>query len=98
MARMELPEIGQWYQGRDGAFEVVALDEERMMVDVQYFDGTVSEMDMELWYSNVSGSIAPPEDWSGPFDDLDRADLDEAEIAAQPVSLQGVIEEFDWYK
>lgn len=98
MARMVLPEVGQWYQGSDGAFEVVAQDEDRMTVDVQYFDGTVAELDMETWYNSVSGPIAAPEDWSGPFDDLGRGDLDEAEIAAQPISLQGVIEDFDWYK
>ena len=44
------PTIGNWYriQGSD-SFEVVAFDEDDGTIELQYFDGTVEEMDIEDW-------------------------------------------------
>ena len=44
------PTIGNWYriQGSD-SFEVVAFDEDDATIELQYFDGTVEEMDLEDW-------------------------------------------------
>ena len=44
------PIIGNWYriQGSD-SFEVVAFDEDDGTIELQYFDGTVEEMDIEDW-------------------------------------------------
>ena len=44
------PGIGDWYRLNDGAlFEVVALDDDDGTIEIQYFDGTVEEMDIEDW-------------------------------------------------
>ena len=44
------PAIGDWYRLNGGAlFEVVALDEDDGTIEIQYFDGTVEEMDVEDW-------------------------------------------------
>jgi len=67
------PTIGNWYriQGSD-SFEVVAYDEDDGTLELQYFDGTVEEMDIEDWHAaKESGSleeVEPPEDWSGSVD------------------------------
>ena len=44
------PTIGNWYriQGSE-SFEVVAFDEDDGTIELQYFDGTVEEMDLEDW-------------------------------------------------
>jgi hypothetical protein len=67
------PEIGAWYSLRGGEkFEVVAIDEGERTIEMQSFDGTVEEMDMEDWESQyASGEIEvsdAPEDWSGSVD------------------------------
>ena len=49
-----LPGIGEWYRHTGGdLFEVVAFDEDDGTIEIQYFDGTVEEMDTEDWDSSV---------------------------------------------
>ena len=67
------PEIGAWYRLRGGeSFEVVAIDEDDGTIELQSFDGTVEEMDIEDWDAQrASGEIEnaeAPEDWSGSID------------------------------
>ena len=67
------PGIGDWYRLNGGAlFEVVARDDDDGTIEIQYFDGTVEEMDIEDWESQweegVLKSAEPPEDWSGSVD------------------------------
>ncbi|MBS0365705.1 MAG: hypothetical protein JSR67_07790 [Proteobacteria bacterium] len=67
------PDIGGWYR-LDGSalFEVVALDEDDGTVEIQYFDGTVEEMDIEDWEAQWDDgaleAAEAPEDWSGSVD------------------------------
>jgi hypothetical protein len=73
--------IGDWYSLRGGElFEVVAVDEAAGTVEVQYFDGTVEEFELDDWYGQCStGDIEEaeaPEDWTGSVD-IDR-DADES--------------------
>jgi hypothetical protein len=44
------PTIGNWYRIQGGdSFEVVAIDDDDGTIELQYFDGTVEEMDIEDW-------------------------------------------------
>jgi hypothetical protein len=67
------PVIGHWYkiQGSD-SFEVVAIDDDDGTIELQYFDGTVEEMDIEDWQAEHENGaleeIEPPEDWTGSVD------------------------------
>lgn len=68
------PGIGDWYRLQGGAlFEVVALDDDDGTIEIQYFDGTVEEMDIEDWETQCEDgaleSAEPPEDWSGSVDE-----------------------------
>lgn len=68
------PRIGDWYKTETGDnFEIVAVDEDDETVEIQYFDGTVEELDMDTWYDLNVDAIEPPEDWSGSMD-IQRAD------------------------
>ena len=44
------PIVGQWYRGgTNELFEVVAIDDKDETIEVQYFDGTVTEIDFDAW-------------------------------------------------
>jgi len=67
------PSIGDWYRHTGGdAFEVVAFDEDDGTIEIQYFDGTVEEMDTEDWDSQWADraleKAEQPEDWTGSVD------------------------------
>ena len=67
------PSIGEWYRHTGGdSFEVVAFDEDDGTIEIQYFDGTVEDMDIEdweaQWEDGALESAEPPEDWSGSVD------------------------------
>ena len=67
------PVIGDWYRLNGGAlFEVVAVDDDDGTIEIQYFDGTVEEMDVEdwetQWEDGALESAEPPEDWTGSVD------------------------------
>jgi hypothetical protein len=67
------PGIGDWYRLTGGElFEVVALDEDDGTIEIQYFDGTIEEMDVEdwneQWDEGALESAEAPEDWSGSVD------------------------------
>ena len=72
MAVQSDPEIGNWYQSTSSLlFKVVAIDEHDETIEIQYFDGTIGELEMELWESLAPEQLDAPDDWSGPFDDTD---------------------------
>ena len=63
------PVIGQWFSRPNGTlFEVVALDEEGGTVELQQFDGTIDEVDLEAWPELLLVEVSAPEDWSGSVD------------------------------
>ncbi len=68
------PLVGEWYIDPQGVvFEVVAVDADDGTVEVQYFDGTVEELESEAWEEMRPKLTEPPEDWSGSLD-MDRDD------------------------
>jgi hypothetical protein len=75
------PVVGQWYRGgTNELFEVVAIDDQDQTIEIQYFDGTVTEMEFDSWNEHLLDELIDaadaPEDWSGAVDveaeDLDR--------------------------
>jgi hypothetical protein len=84
------PIVGQWYRGATNElFEVVAVDDGDETIEIQFFDGTVTEMDFDAWQQQVLDrtleAAGAPEDWSGAVDveteDLDREFEDHARMA-----------------
>jgi hypothetical protein len=72
------PVIGQWFRRPSGVvFEVVAVDEEERTVEIQQFDGTIDEVDVENWTDLLATEVSAPEDWSGSVD-MDPEDIDKA--------------------
>ena len=63
------PTIGQWFRRPNGTLlEVVAVDESDDTIEVQHFDGTIDEIDIEAWREQFLVAVSAPEDWSGSVD------------------------------
>lgn len=71
------PIVGNWYEHLDKGlkFEVIAVDEDEGLVEIQYFDGDLEEIDLDNWYDLEIEVIEAPEDWTGPIDDIEEDDL-----------------------
>lgn len=71
------PEIGTWYRHLDKGheFQVVAFDQDEGLVEIQYFDGDLEEIDLDSWHGLDIEPIAEPESWSGPLDIGEMDDL-----------------------
>ena len=89
------PIIGNWYRNQETGndFEVVALDEDAQTIEIQYFDGELEELDLDAWYELAIESIEAPEDWSGPFDQLESDDLGYEEEGEEGSGNEGGNEE-----
>lgn len=65
----------QWYRNIDEEvlFEVVSVDND--MIEIQYMDGEVKEIDMDTWEELELEPIENPQDWLGSYDDMDSDDF-----------------------
>ena len=78
MGRDYEPVRGQWYENaeEDDSFRVLSVDEDAELVEIEYLDGDIEEMDLDTWHEMDLEKIAQPEGWAG--DDLaDDEDDDE---------------------
>lgn len=63
------PVVGKWFRRANGnTFEVVAVDEEDGTIEIQHFDATIEEVDLESWAELLTVEVSAPEDWSGSVD------------------------------
>ena len=63
------PVIGEWYRRPGGdSFEVVAIDRDDRTIEIQYFDGTIEEMEFDEWPEGEIEATEAPEDWTGSVD------------------------------
>ncbi len=71
------PNIDQWYQHRDKGelLRVVAVDKAAGVVEIQDFDGDIEELDFDAWRDMDLELAEQPEDWTGPYDDIETDDL-----------------------
>lgn len=78
------PRRGQWYAHLDKGetFQVVAIDSDDGLIEVQTFDGDVAEFERDAWRELDIEAIAAPEDWSGPFDEMQPDDAEPSELDA----------------
>ena len=79
------PVVGNWYAHRDkGAlFQVVALDEYAVTVEIHEFDGGLDELDFDEWQALSVDSAAQPEDWSGSEDDVEPDEFGYTDLSAE---------------
>lgn len=89
------PVIGHWYRRSNGSlFEVVAVDAEDGTVDLQFFDGTIDEVDLEVWPNLLIEAVGAPEDWSGSVD-MDPEDYSGEDDGELPLGWHDPLEMLD---
>jgi hypothetical protein len=71
------PVKGQWYENLEDeeTFRVLSVDEDSELVEIEYLDGDIEEMDLDTWHELDLERIEEPEGWAG--DDLDDEDEDD---------------------
>jgi hypothetical protein len=82
MARDHNPVPGQWYESLEDeeTFQVLSVDEDSELIELQYEDGDVEEIDYETWQEFDLDLTEEPEGWSGSDDEDDEDDdLDDAD-------------------
>ena len=82
MSRDNEPVKGQWYENveDDETFRVLSVDEDSDMVEIEYLDGEIEELDLEEWREFDLELIDEPEGWSEEDDedeDEDEEDWDD---------------------
>ena len=81
MAREYEPAVGQWYENIDEneSFRVLSVDEDAELVEVEYLDGDVEELDLETWHEFDLEKIEQPEGWSASDDEEEEEEEEEDE-------------------
>jgi hypothetical protein len=104
MTKRLSPIVGNWYTNRDRGelFQVVAVDEEAGTIEVQDFEGGLDEIDDEEWREMRLDAAVPPDDWSGPVDDVEPDEfgytditLNAGEESGPGLTWEDVIEDDD---
>ena len=89
------PPVGIWFRRPNGAmFEVVAVDEDDATIEVQYFDGTIDEIDFESWPGLMLLEVRAPEDWSGSLD-MDPEDFTGSDADDMPPGFHDPMDYLD---
>jgi len=80
------PIVDQWYMHHDKGemFRIVATDAATGNVEIQFFGGDVEEIEHDSWRELDIEAAAPPEDWTGPYDDVDLEDPGTGETGMRP--------------
>lgn len=67
MAREFEPVVGQWYENIDEneSFRVLSVDEDAELIEIEYLDGDIEEIDVDTWAEFDLDKIEQPEGWSG---------------------------------
>jgi hypothetical protein len=73
------PVRGQWYQNveEEEQFRVLTVDEDSELVEIEYLDGDIEELDIEAWHEMDLERIEQPEGWSESDEDDDEDDEDD---------------------
>ncbi|MGA2366800.1 MAG: DUF6763 family protein [Steroidobacteraceae bacterium] len=77
MAREYEPVAGQWYENIDEneSFRVLSVDEDSELIEIEYLDGELEELDLDSWQELDLEKIEQPEGWSA----SDKAEEEEEE-------------------
>lgn len=76
MGRDYEPVRGQWYENaqEDETFRVLSVDEDAELVEIEYLDGDIEELDLDAWHELDLEKIEEPEGWSDEDDDEEEED------------------------
>jgi hypothetical protein len=75
------PVKGQWYENveDDETFRVLSVDEDAELVEIEYLDGDIEELDIDAWHEMDLERIEEPEGWAAQEEEDDEDEDDEEE-------------------
>lgn len=81
MGRDYEPVAGQWYENveEDDSFRVLSVDPDAELVEIEYLDGDIEEIDLDTWHEMDLERIEEPEGWASDDDEDEDEDEDEEE-------------------
>jgi hypothetical protein len=81
VSRDNEPVKGQWYENveEEETFRVLSVDEDAEIVEIEYLDGEIEELDLEEWHDLDLELTQEPEGWSDEDEDEDWDEEDEEE-------------------
>jgi hypothetical protein len=81
VAREYEPVSGQWYENVDDneSFRVLSVDEDSELIEIEYLDGDIEEIDLDTWQELDLDNIDQPEGWSADDDEEEEEEDDEDE-------------------
>ena len=86
----------EWYKDSIvRVMQVVAYDESNDAIEVQLFEGEGTGFDLDSWNQLEIELIEPPQDWSGPFNDLVADDMGSTEKPMHPTDWNGPADKMD---
>jgi hypothetical protein len=73
------PVPGQWYENleEEESFRVLSVDEDSELLEIEYLDGDIEEIDLEAWHEMDLERIKEPEGWSESDDEDDSEEEEE---------------------
>ena len=79
MSRDYEPVPGQWYENLEDeeSFRVLTVDEDSELVEIEYLDGEIEEIDLETWHEMDLDQIDEPEGWAESEEDEDEEEEEE---------------------
>jgi hypothetical protein len=81
VGREHTPVPGKWYENREEeeTFRVLSVDEDEELVEIEYVDGEIEELDLDTWHELDLEPTEQPEGWSDDADSDDDEDDEEFE-------------------
>ena len=66
MSRDKEPVRGQWYENLEESetFRVLSINEDSDLVEIEYEDGDIEEIDIDTWHELDLETTVAPEGWS----------------------------------
>jgi len=79
VGREYAPVPGKWYENKEEeeTFRVLSVDEDDELVEIEYVDGELEELDLDTWHELDLEPTEQPEGWSDEADTDDDEDEEE---------------------
>ena len=79
MSRDYEPVPSQWYENleEEEQFRVLSVDEDSELIEIEYLDGDIEELDVEAWHEMDLERISEPEGWAASQAEEEEEEEDE---------------------
>jgi hypothetical protein len=76
VGREYAPVPGKWFENKEEeeTFRVLSVDEDDELVEIEYLDGEIEELDLDTWHELDLEPTEEPEGWSDDADEDDDED------------------------